>query len=142
MPHGWSRREVLNGLGGCSVVGLAGCSENSPDSDDYDPELAEIIVENLDETLHTVTIEVSQGGNADELVVNRTREMGASTEWRISDFPGRGTEFTIQVRVDDGEQNEFQLTITDCTRFRVDVRDAETVDMSDELKTICYQQSG
>ena len=52
MPHGWSRREVLNGLGGCSVVGLAGCSENSPDSDDYDPELAEIVVE-VDVTMET-----------------------------------------------------------------------------------------
>jgi hypothetical protein len=128
-------------------VGLAGCSStDGGDEDDFDPELAAIVVENLDDATHMVTIEVFRGPDGTESVLNRTREMGASasggsgpTEWRISEFPGRGTEFTLVTRVDDGESHEFESTIEGCTRFRVELRGADAVDVSEEGKTICYQ---
>jgi hypothetical protein len=141
---------------------LAGCSGTNDDTaiptdeptvtptaaveDDFDPELATIVVENLNEVPHTVTIELYQGIDANESVVTRMREMGTTasggsgpTEWRISDFPGMGTDFTIKVRVDDGDQHTFQTTINGCTRFRVEIQDTATVNISEEGKTICYQ---
>ena len=114
-----------------------------PDEDDFDPELATIVVENLDDAPHTVTIEVFRGSDGTESVLNRTHEMGASASgsarWQVSEFPGRGTEFTLVARVDDGDPHEFRSTIEGCTRFRVELRDADAVDVSEEGKTICYQ---
>ena len=137
-----ARREVLVALGGC--VSLAGCSStDGGDEDDFDPELATIVVENLDDAPHTVTIEVFRGSDGTESVLNRTHEMGASASgsarWQVSEFPGRGTEFTLVARVDDGDPHEFQSTIEGCTRFRVELRGADAVDVSEEGKTICYQ---